>query len=124
MGLSKSNAVRSLSKLATNHFVRAVGGTAAVTKTHGPGVTVTRTGTGAYSVTFAENVGVVLSATYGLQATTPGDLAGHTVVFAPYNTTTKVLAFVVYNSSFAAHDLAALEWVSLNIQTSAQGLDT
>ena len=124
MGLSKSNPVRSLSKLATNHFVRAVGGSTAITKTHGPGLTVTRTGTGAYAVTFAENIGVVLAAVASLMATTRADVAGHTVVFAPYNTTTKVLAFTVYNAADAAHDLAALEWVSLNIQTSAQGLDT
>lgn len=123
MALSKSNCLRTTSALVTEHVVRAVGGAAAVTKVTGPGVTVTRTGTGAYSVTFSENVGVVLTAVASLQATTPGDLAGHTVVFAPYNTTTKVLAFVVYNAADAAHDLAALEWVSLNIKTSASSLD-
>lgn len=123
MAISKSNTVRSPSAKVTNHVVRAVGGSAAVTKVTGPGLAVTRTGTGAYRVTFSENVGTVLAATYGLQAATPGDLAGHTVIFDTYDSTNRRLDFIVYNASDAAHDLAANEWVSLNIQTTFSSLD-
>ncbi len=123
MGLSKSNAMRSTSALVTTHVIRAVGGSAAVTKVTGPAVAVTRTGSGAYLLTFDENVGTVLTAIASLQATTPGDVAGHTVVFGAYNSTAKTLAFIVYNASDAAHDLAALEWVSLSVQTTGSSVD-
>lgn len=95
-----------------DHIIRSVGGASAITKVYGPGVAVTRTGAGAYLLTWSENPGTFVAATYGFSATTPGDLAGHTVIYGAYNATAFTLAFVVYNASFAAHDLAALEWVT------------
>lgn len=104
------------------HLIRAVGGSSAITKVTGTGLTVTRTGAGAYLVTWAENPGTHLTNQYGLSATTPGDLAGHTVIFGAYNATARTLAFVLYNASFAAHDLAALEWVDLTIRFKRTGV--
>lgn len=98
------------------HDIRAVGGSSAVTKVTGQGVAVSRTGTGAYLLTWAENPGSHLGNFYGLSATTPGDIAGHTVIFGAYDSSAYTLAFVLYNASFAAHDLAALEWVDLDIR--------
>lgn len=96
--------------------VRGEGGSAAVTQLSGAGVTLTRTGTGAYLLTFKENPGTFVSALSGLQASTPGALAGHTVVFDDYVASTYTLPFVVYNASDAAHDLAADEFVNLCVR--------
>lgn len=105
------------------HTVTAVGGAAAVTKEHGPGVTVARTGTGAYTITWGESQGTWRGQTYSLSATTVADLAGHSVIFAPYNATTRVLAFTVFNATPVAHDLAALEHVTVKVMFSATSVN-
>ena len=99
------------------HVVRAVGGSSAITKEIGPGVAVSRTGAGAYRLTWSENPGVYMGAVASLQAATPGDLAGHTVIFDTYDSTNFILDLVVYNNPDtgtggqpAAHDLAASEY--------------
>lgn len=104
---------RSTQPESVEHIAKGVGGSTAITQLFGAGVALTRTGTGAYELTWAENQGTFLGATASLQATTIGDLAGHTVIFGAYNSTTRKLPFIVYNASFAAHDLAALEWVTV-----------
>lgn len=105
------------------HLVRAVGGTTAITKTNGLGVAVTRTGTGAYLLTWSDAPGNFLGATAGLQATTVANLAGHSVIFGAYSATAKTLAFTVRNAADAAHDLAALEWVTLSVSFSQSSLN-
>jgi hypothetical protein len=104
---------RSTQPESVEHLVRGVGGTTAITKVTGAGAALTRTGTGAYRITWAETPGTFLGAVASLQATTVGDLAGHTVTFAPYDATNRRLDFTVANASDAAHDLAALEWVTV-----------
>ena len=91
--------------------IRAVGGSTAITEVEGPGVAISRTGTGAYRLTFSDAYPALISAHAQLQAATPGDLAGHTVIFDTLSS--KVMDFVVYNASDAAHDLAASEWVMI-----------
>lgn len=94
----------------TEYFIRILGtGAANPTKQEGEGVTVTRTGAGAYRITFAEQPFQFIGATAGLLATTNADLKGYTVVFTDYDSTNLRLDFVVYNSSFAATDLAAAQ---------------
>jgi len=103
-----------------DHIIRSVGGVTAITKVYGPGVAVTRTGAGAYLLTWSENPGTFIGASAGLAATTPGDVAGHTVVFGAYSTTAFTLSFTLYNASDAAHDLAALEWITCRVTFGAE----
>ncbi len=101
-----------------SHKLRAVGGSATVstdTDGGGSGMTITRTGSGAYLITWAENPGTFQGWSCNLGAATPGDLAGHTVIRDTYDATALTLAFVVYNASFAAHDLAALEYADISV---------
>jgi O-acetyl-ADP-ribose deacetylase (regulator of RNase III) len=102
---------RSTQPESVEHVVRGVGGSAAVTKQLGAGLALTRTGTGAYRITWSETPGTFLGAVASLMAATPGDLAGHTVIFDTYDATNRRLDFIVYNASDAAHDLAANEYV-------------
>jgi len=94
-------------------------GAANPTKVYGKGVTITRTGAGAYLATFsgkAGELGNYVGMTVGLEATTPGDMAGHTVVAGATATSAAGVvtkAFVLYNATFAARDLAALEWITI-----------
>lgn len=123
MGQSNANVMRSQSALVTDHVIRAVGGTTAVTKVTGPGVAVTRTGAGAYLLTWQAKPGNLLAAVASLQATTPGDIAGHTVVCGPYVAATKTMTVNVYNAADTAHDLAALEWFNVRAAFSFSSLD-
>lgn len=101
---------RSSVQEANEYLVRILGtGAADPTKQEGEGVTVTRTGTGAYRITFTENPFQFIVATSNFLATTNADLKGYTVVFTDYDSTNFRLDFVVYNSSFAAADLAATQ---------------
>lgn len=93
-----------------------VGVTSSVAKVYGPGVTVTRTGTGAYLATWADNPGTFIGMTHGFFATTVADLKGFTVTAGVFNQTTFALAFTVTNASDAAADLAALQWLTLNVR--------
>lgn len=91
------------------------------TKDLGAGVTVTRTGEGAYLVTWVANPGTFMGWQPGFGAATPADLKGYTVVRDEYDASTKSMAFVVYDSSFAAADLIADQWLDLAIEFSACG---
>jgi hypothetical protein len=105
---------------------RAIGiegaGTSAPVKRHSAGATVTRTGVGAYLITWAENPGKFLAWSASLGADTPAALAGHTVVRGAYNATAYTLAFVVYDSTFAAVDLAAAEYLDASVYFQRSGL--
>lgn len=84
----------------------------------GVGVTVTRTGEGAYLITWADNPGTFIGWYPGFGATTPADLKGYTVVRGVYDASALTMAFVVYDSSFAAADLIADQWLDLVIEFS------
>ncbi len=95
------------------HHLRLVGGTTACTKVMGMGMAVAWVSTGLYEITWAIAPGSFAGLDTGLQATTPADIAGHTIVAGVYNATTRKLRFSLYNASFSLHDLAALEWINL-----------
>ena len=85
------------------------------TKELGQGVSVTRTGEGAYEIAWAENPGTFVrwsGPAFG--AATPADLKGYTAVRDEYTSDFK-LPFVVYNSSFAAADLIADQWIEFEV---------
>jgi len=105
------------------HVVNAVGGSAAVTKVNGPGIAVTRTGTGLYLLTWSDLPGNFLGLTYGLNATTMTAIAGHTIAAGLYDAAAGTLAISVYNAADALHDLAALEWMTLVCYFSATNVN-
>lgn len=85
------------------------------------GVVVTRTGTGAFLITWAEDPGTYVLASCGLEAATPGDIAGHTVVFDTYDTA-GTQAFILYNAADAAHDLATAEYINIRVAFKRTGV--
>jgi len=99
-----------------HHQVRILGtGAANPTKQLGLGVTVTWVATGRYLYTWADHPGTFVGFTPGFQAATPADLKGYTVVADTWDSTNKQLEFSVFNSSFAAADLAANQYLYLDI---------
>lgn len=88
----------------------------------GQGVAVTRTGEGAYTITFAENPGTFVGWSCSFGAATPGDLKGYTAVrdtfTAQSGTTLAFLDFVVYDSSFTAADLIANQYADITVEFS------
>lgn len=93
------------------------------TKELGQGVTVTRTGEGAYEIAWAENPGAFVGWAKDFGAATPGDLAGYSAVRDEYDTADFKLPFVVYNASDSAADLIADQWVDIEIAfTEASGV--
>ena len=105
---------RSTTPEAEEHIIRIQGaGSSAPVNEVARGVTVTRTGAGAYRITWAEDPGAHVASFATLEAATPGNLAGHTVVFDTY--ASKVQDFVLYNASFAAHDLVATEYINIRV---------
>jgi hypothetical protein len=73
---------------------------------------VTRTGAGAHTIIFNDLYQALQVAAVGFQASTPGDMAGHTCVVDDL-ATNNTLPFVVYDSAFAADDLEANEYLTL-----------
>ena len=108
------------------YFMRLLGANGAdLTIEEGAGIkSVARTGEGAYRITFQQDPGYFLGlAGFGFMATTPGDLKGYTLVIdGPYDATNFILDFVVYDSSFAAADLIAAQWATLEIAFSEHGV--
>lgn len=101
--------------------VRLLGTGAAVpTKVRGTNVTMSYIGVGQYRLTFNDNPGIWCGPAGApcRQATTPGDVKGHDYVFGAFTDATATAdAYVdlyVYDGG-AAHDLAALEWVSFDL---------
>lgn len=97
-----------------DHILRLVGtGATAPTVEVGKGITVTRTGTGVYKITWDGNPGEFLGWTFGLGAATPGDIKGHTLIRDTYDATSRSIEISFFNAAEAAHDLAALEYFDL-----------
>jgi hypothetical protein len=97
------------------YYVCAVGGATAVTAENESGVTISYVTTGNYLLTWANNPGKFINWVGGLHAATPANIAGHTLICDTYNTTAFTLPVWVYNASDAAHDLAALEYLNLQV---------
>lgn len=97
------------------HLVRFVGGSAAVTKQYGIGITVTYISTGVVDLTWgtgANKPGEFLGAIGTFAATTPADVKTYTLVPNTYNATTCTLRLSMYEGGTLA-DLAALEWLTV-----------
>lgn len=99
-----------------DHLVKFVGGTAAVTKVYGPGVTTTYISTGVVDLTWATGANGP-GAFLGLkgqcfEATTPAGVKSYVVVPGVFNTTTNTLRLSMYESGTLT-DLAALEWLTV-----------
>ncbi len=79
------------------------------------GAVITRTGEGAYLITWRSNPGVFVGWSWAFGAATPADMKGYTAVRDTYDTTSDVftLAFVVYDSSFNAADVIVNQWADL-----------
>jgi hypothetical protein len=107
-----------------DYHLRLLGGNGAdFTIQDGVGIkSVARTGEGAYTITFQHDPGPFVNWTAGLAALVPADLAGYTVVRGVYSATAKTLAFVVYNSTFAAADLLVDQYLDLTISFSEHGI--
>mgnify|MGYP001604790260 CR=1 FL=1 len=88
------------------------------------GFVVTRTGEGAYLATWSTNPGTFVGwVPPGFGAATPADLKGYTAVRDTYDSATKSLAFVVYDSSFTAADLIANQYMDLEFIFAASSVN-
>jgi hypothetical protein len=95
-------------------IIKFVGGSAAVTKVYGAGVTVTYVSTGLVDLVFGEDQGTFVGFTgHMLSATTMTGIAGYTIAAGTYDTATRTVRVSVYNASDALADLAALQWLTL-----------
>jgi hypothetical protein len=105
-------------------FIRLLGANGAnPTNQIAPGVTVTRTGEGAYRITWAKVPGTYRGVKgFSFEAATPADLAGYTVVFDTFDATNKRLDFVVYDSTFAAADIIADQYLCITVGFANTGL--
>lgn len=96
--------------------VRFVGGTAAITKLFGRGVTPTYVSTGLVDLVWAEFPGTYVGIDgFGFDATTASAVAGYTCNAGAYNATTRTLRISIYNGSNALADLAALQNLTIGI---------
>lgn len=82
---------------------------------YGQAAAITRNGAGGIRVTWKENPGNFLGFSFGFRDATPGNVKGWTCVSnGPPNG--LVQDFTVYNSAFAAADLAATSSLSLAVK--------
>lgn len=109
--------VRSSEPGVTDYVVSIVGvNDANPTETYGQGVTITRTAEGVYRITWATNPGRFLGVKgYVFGATTMSDTKGYTVTRGVYNTSAFTLDLSVWNSSFAASDIIALQYLDVTV---------
>ena len=108
----------------TNHpelreyVLKFVGGTTAVTKVYGNGMTIAYTATGRVTVTWSANgarPGTFIGITgFCFQGTTPGDVDLFQLVHEAYSVSARTLVLNMYESGSLA-DLAALEWLTVKI---------
>ncbi len=84
----------------------------------GQGVAVTRSGEGAYTITWSDNPGTFMGWSCNFGAATPADLKGYTAVRDTYDTSAFTLAFVVYDSTFTAADLVANQYADITVEFS------
>jgi hypothetical protein len=82
---------------------------------------ITRTGTGAYLITFAQDPGLFLDWSIGFGALVVADLKGYSAVRGVYSATAFTLAFTVFNSSFNAADLLVDQYIDITVSFSEYG---
>ena len=80
------------------------------------GITSARSGEGAYTFTFASNPGTLVGWYVGFGAATPADLKGYTAVRDTFDFSSSAdFTFVVYDSSFAAADIIANQYIDITL---------
>lgn len=97
------------------HVVKFVGGSAAVTKTYGPGCTVAYVDTGKVTLTWATGAhapGEFIGLVGTFQAATPGNVKAYVLVPDTYDTTTCSVELHLFESGTLT-DLAASEWLTV-----------
>lgn len=99
--------------------IRILGVNGSLTQQLGQGVTATRTGEGAYLLTWGKNPGTFVGWSKDFGAATPADLKGYTAVRDTYNSSTWTLPFVVYDSTFTAADLVADQYIDITVEFAA-----
>jgi uncharacterized protein YrrD len=115
--VSGVNPVRSSTPEMDLCFVKFVGGTNAVTKVEGEGVTTTYISAGIVDLTFSalagagEFLGVIGNV---FQATTTADVKAYALSVGVYNTTTRTLRLNMSESGTLTN-LAALEWLNITV---------
>lgn len=117
MSLDKFPVYGDKSEIVEKH-VRLLGtGAAAPTKVFGD-CTVTRTSIGLYKLTWADNNGQYMGFTVGLEAATPADIAGHSLIADTYSAASGVYSqeYLFSTAAEAAHDLAANEYINLVVR--------
>lgn len=103
------------------YAIRLLGtGAADPTTEIGQGVTVTRTATGVYRITFNDGPGTFVGIRgYAFGAATPGDVKGQTLTrntfVQPTSTADGYLEVSVWSSTFAADNLQATEYLDITI---------
>ena len=96
--------------------VRMVGtGASAPTRIYGKDLAITRTGVGVYVLTWREFTGAFVGVQFSLQATTTANVKNCHVTFGAWNATARTLELSVWSSAGAARELAALEWINLQV---------
>lgn len=98
------------------HTVRFVGGSAAVTKTFGNGMTVAYVDAGRVTISWsdtAENPGTFIGVVgYCFMATTPGNVKSYILVNEAYSAANRNIRLNMYESGTLT-DLAASEWLTV-----------
>jgi hypothetical protein len=124
MGFDASD-VRSTEPEVVKTSVRLLGtGASAPTLQFGKNVSISRTGVGAYRLTFVDPPGTYVNFTYGLEATTQSAMFGCTVVgkYTAQSGSTPArldIALASGGTTPAARELAAAEWIHLVINHKA-----
>jgi hypothetical protein len=86
------------------------------TEQFGSGVAITRTGEGVYRITWAANPGTFLGVVgFIFGAATMSDVKGYTVTRDTFDTTSYLLDLSVWNSSFAAADIIANQYLDITV---------
>lgn len=103
-------------------------GAADPTKRYGAGVTVTWQATGVYRFSFARHLGTLLGiAGFGFGADTPSAVKGYTVTrdtqVAPASGVAGYVDVSVWDSSFAAADLATAQYLDLTFEFTESSSD-
>jgi hypothetical protein len=99
-----------------SHVVKFVGGTTAVTKVFGNGITVSYISTGIVDLVWTDTPGTYVGFTWGLEALTASGVKGYTVVAGQatnvFNASTKTLRLNITGASESLVDLAASQWLN------------
>ncbi len=115
MSVLSTSTLRSNQQELVAHVFRLQGAGAAVLTISEPanaaGVSVGRTSAGIYTLTWTDDPGSFVGATYGFEDTTPANLDDHSCITDNY--ASKVLTFTVYDGSPAVDDLESTEYLTV-----------